>query len=365
MAKKGYFILTDISGYTEFLTRSELDHAQDALQNLFDVQLAHIKHPFVISGFRGDAIFMYIPETNVCEPQTILESLENLYFVFADALRQMIYNTTCTCRACRNMSGLDLKMVIHYGEYVIQKLGDREELLGADVIVPHRMLKNNVIEQTGIESYALFSDAAAEASKLSQLAYPLVPHSEVYAHIGEVKMQVLDLRKVWEREQEKHRFTVTPEEAWLTFEWYSPRPPSLVWEYLTTPRLEQQWAGYDLVERTDSLGGRFQPDTTYHCAHGEIHFFNKILDWKPLEYVSLEQNISIGIKLIQTRHVHESPSGTKIIFYVLQPDHPVPEELKNVVIGAYNQAAAGLIKMLDSDFSQEPSDENEPPPPGG
>jgi len=32
MAKKGYFILTDISGYTEFLTRSELDHAQDALR---------------------------------------------------------------------------------------------------------------------------------------------------------------------------------------------------------------------------------------------------------------------------------------------------------------------------------------------
>ena len=37
MANKGYFILTDISGYTEFLTRSELDHAQDALQNLFDL----------------------------------------------------------------------------------------------------------------------------------------------------------------------------------------------------------------------------------------------------------------------------------------------------------------------------------------
>ncbi len=57
-----------------------------------------------------------------------MEALENLYFVFADALRQMIYNTTCTCRACQNMSKLDLKMVIHYGEYVIQKLGDREEL---------------------------------------------------------------------------------------------------------------------------------------------------------------------------------------------------------------------------------------------
>jgi len=246
-------------------------------------------------------------------------------------------------------------MVIHYGEYVIQKLADREELLGADVIVPHRMLKNSVIEQTGIKSYALFSDAAAEASKLSQLAYPLIAHSEVYAHIGEVNMQVLDLRNVWEREQEKHRFVVAPEDAWLTFEWDAPYPPSIVWEYLTTPRLERQWAGYDLVERTDSLGGRFQPDTTYHCAHGEIHFFNKILDWKPFEYVSLEQHISIGIKLVQTRQVVEAPSGTKIVFHVRQPDSPVTDELKNIVVGAYNQAAAGLIKQLEMDVNGQPT----------
>lgn len=351
MAHNGFFILTDISGYTEFLTRSELDHAHEALQNLFDVQLAHIKYPFLISGFRGDAIFMYVPETHFCEPQTLLEALENLYFVFANALRQMIHNTTCTCRACQNMSKLDLKMVIHYGEYMIQKLGDREELLGADVIVPHRMLKNNVIEQTGIESYALFSEAAAEASQLSQLAYPLVSHSEVYPHIGEVRMQVLDLRSVWEREQDKHRFVVTQDEAWLGFEWESPYPPSVVWEYLTTPRLEQRWAGYDLVERTDSLGGRLQAEATYHCAHGEIHFFNKILDWKPFEYVSLEQNISIGIKLVQTRWLHESPAGTKLIFHIRKPDSPVTEELKNVVVGAYNQAAAGLLKQLETDLA--------------
>lgn len=217
MATKGFFVITDISGYTEFLTRSELDHAQAALQNLFDVQLAHIKHPFVISGFRGDAIFLYVPEADFCEPQTLLEALENLFCVFADTLRQMVHNTSCTCRACRNISRLDLKMVIHYGEYVIQKLGDREELLGADVIVPHRMLKNSVIEKTGIESYALFSEAAAAASELSRLAYPLVPHAEAYEHLGEINMLVLDLRKVWEREQEKHRFVVTPQEAWLTF----------------------------------------------------------------------------------------------------------------------------------------------------
>lgn len=352
MAKKGFFILTDISGYTEFLTRSELDHAQDTLQNLFDAQLAHINYPFVISGFRGDAIFMYVPDTNYCEPQTFLEALENLYFVFADTLRQMIYNTTCTCRACRNMSKLDLKMVIHHGEYAIQKLGDREELLGADVIVPHRMLKNTVVERTGIQSYALFSEAAVEASNLLQLAYPLIPHSEVYEHLGELDMQVLDLRKVWEGEQEKHRFVVSPDESWLNLEWETPHALASVWEYLTTPRLEQQWAGYDKVERTDALGGRMRAESTYHCAHGDLHFFNRILDWKPLEYVSLEQDISVGVKLVETRRVQASEAGTKIIFSVLQPETPLTEETKQFLLEGVDEYVTHMLKQLDEDLGE-------------
>lgn len=352
MADKGYFILTDISGYTEFLTKSELEHARDALQNLFDVQLAHIRHPFVISGFRGDAIFMYVPEANFREPQNLLEALENLYFVFADALRQMIFNATCTCRACKNITGLDLKIIIHYGEYLIQKFGDREELLGADVIVPHRMLKNSVVEQSGIESYALFSQAAAEASNLSQLAYPLVSHSEIYEHLGEVRMQVLDLHKVWEREQEKKRLVVTPEEAWLSFEWDAPFPLFMVWEYLTTLRLEQQYAGYDLVERTDSLGGRFQTGSQYHCAHGEAHIFNRILDWKPFDYVSLEQRLGEGIKLVQTRRVRELPTGTKISIHLRAPQTPVPDEFRKFLVQAYNEVAAGMKTLLEEDMNK-------------
>jgi hypothetical protein len=160
MAQRGFFIITDISGYTEYLTESELDHAHEILQSLFDAQLEHIKFPLKISGFRGDAIFMYTPELCFVNPQTFLETLENLYIVFLETLQQMQFNTSCPCRACRNMNKLDLKMCIHYGDYIVQKLGDHEELLGADVIIPHRMLKNHVVEQTGVKAYALFSEAA-------------------------------------------------------------------------------------------------------------------------------------------------------------------------------------------------------------
>ena len=349
MANKGFFILTDITGYTEFLTKSELDHAQDALQSLFDVQIKHIKHPFVISGFRGDAIFMYVPETNICTPQTLLESLENLYIVFADTLRQMTYNTTCTCRACENMSKLDLKMVIHYGEYAVQKLGDREELLGADVIVPHRMLKNNVIENTGVDCYALFSEAASEALNLSELAYPLVPYSEAYEHLGEVKMQVLDLRKVWEIEQDKKRFVLPPEEAWITVEYEIPYPPSIIWEYLTVHDLEKKFLEYDLVERTDAIGGRTQIETTYHCAHGETHFYNTILDWKPFKYYSLRQKISTGIETTQTRKLTQTENGTLLKFYIGKPPEGATDEVKQLYLDIMNQAGENLLKHLKAD----------------
>jgi len=349
MPNKGYFIITDISGYTEFLTKSELDHAQDALQGLFDVQLANIQHPFVISGFRGDAIFMYVPETNFVESQGLLEALENLYFVFADTLRQMRFNTTCTCRACQNMANLDLKMVIHYGEYAIQKLGDREELLGADVIVPHRMLKNHVIEQTGIKCYALFSEAAAEALHLTELAFPLVTHTETYEHLGEVQMQVFDLQKAWEHEQDRKRITITPEAAWLTTEWDFPYPPSVIWEYLTTFRLEQQFAGYDLVERTDALGGRTQPETTYHCAHGELQFFNKILDWKPFEYYTIHQKIKGFLEYIQSRVLTPTDTGTRLTFYTAEPPEQATEENREFLRAGIEEFAQSFRNLLVSD----------------
>ena len=349
MTKRGFFILTDITGYTEFLTKSELDHAQDALQSLFDVQIANIHHPFVISGFRGDAIFMYVPETNICAPQTLLEALENIYFVFADTLRQMTFNTTCTCRACKNMAKLDLKMVIHHGEYAIQKFGDREELLGADVIVPHRMLKNHVIEQTGIECYVLFSEAAAEALQLSELAYPLVPYAEAYEHLGEVKMQVLDLRKVWETEQARKRIKIRPDETWIKMVWEVPYPPPMVWEYLTNLEIEEKYLEYDFVERTDSLGGRIQKETTYHCAHGEIHFFNTILAWKPFEYLTMRQKISVGLEFVQNREITPNSDGCKITFYIAKPQENATEENKQMIIDVYEDARKKFLKYLEAD----------------
>ena len=348
MAQKGYFILTDISGYTEYLTASELDHAHETLQSLFDVQLANIKFPLKISGFRGDAIFMYTPEACFVNPQTFLETLENLYIVFASTLRQMQFNTTCQCRACKNMGQLDLKMCIHYGEYLIQKLADREELLGADVIVPHRMLKNSVIERTGVQAYALFSQAAAETLRLEDLSQPLIPHSERYDHLGELQMLVYDLHAVMEREQARRSVLIDADSAWIKIELDIPFPPSLIWGYITTPDLEASILGLEYVKRVDELGGRTRPGARFHCAHSSGDFFNDVVDWKPFEHFTVHQNAA-GLQYYRMIQLEYDGAVTKFRLFVSPPDKQAPEGFREFLESAARQGYERIPACIEAD----------------
>lgn len=347
MANKGYFIITDISGYTEYLTESELDHAHEILQSLFDAQLKQIKFPLKISGFRGDAIFMYTPEACFVNPQSFIETLENLYIVFLETLQQMQFNTTCPCKACRNINKLDLKMCVHYGEYIVQKLGDREELLGADVIVPHRMLKNHVIEQTGIKSYALFSEAAAQALELHNLCEPLASHKETYEHLGEVNMLVHNLRAAWDREQARKKIFVDPNDAWIKIEVDVPFPPTLIWDVITTPALEGPLLGLEYVKRVDELGGRTRPESKFHCAHSSGDFFNKVVDWKPFEYYTVYQNVA-GLEYHRTISLQYDGTKTKFMVLVSKPEQEAPEGFREFLEMAARQGYERLPSAIQS-----------------
>jgi Protein of unknown function (DUF2652) len=56
---------------------------------------------------------------------------------------------TCTCNSCARIHDLDLKFVIHHGDYVIHRIANQEELAGPDVIVAHRLLKNHAKDLVG------------------------------------------------------------------------------------------------------------------------------------------------------------------------------------------------------------------------
>ena len=186
----GYLLIADISGYTQFLTFSEQDHANPILLSLLSSLVEQVGEPLNLWKMEGDAVLAYSRQQEFSSGETFLTICENLYNAFATQRQNIIANTTCPCQACANVHGLDLKIMAHHGGFDEMQVGPLKDISGADVILVHRMAKTNVSEVTGVRSYALFNDTAVEAMGIEAA---LVPFSQPFEHFGEVSMQVYDL----------------------------------------------------------------------------------------------------------------------------------------------------------------------------
>ena len=345
--KKGIFIIADITGYTAFLTQSELEHAQEILNTLFNTLLENIKPPLEISNFQGDAIFAYLAEENKIDGQTLLEMLEMLYFEFIYVLEQMQINTTCSCKACRNMADLDLKVFMHSGNYLIQSMRGKEELSGPDVIIVHRMMKNMVKAKTNVKSYLLLTEPASAAMNLGDLQSEMLRYHEEYEHIGRINMYVHDLHPVWVREREKRRLRITNEEAWFSVSADLPVPPPRAWDFITKVNYKVVWMGMNIVKRIDQYGGRTGVDSKYHCAHDIGDFYYTILDWKPFDYyTTLEIAEPLEIEYHLTYQLVPTTNGSQLIMNFGVPFKGEDLDAKRTMYLEANEEAMILLKEL-------------------
>ena len=56
----------------------------------------------------------------------VVDRLDDTYVAFRRAMGQMIINTSCPCKACANIGSLDLKFLIHHGEFAVQRIGQQD-----------------------------------------------------------------------------------------------------------------------------------------------------------------------------------------------------------------------------------------------
>jgi Protein of unknown function (DUF2652) len=198
---RGILLIADITGYTVFLNESELEHAHGVLSELLSVLVEGTRPPLAVSNLQGDAVFSYGIDTGAVRGQTFVEMVESIYIAFRRAIEEMTLNSTCDCNACANLGTLDLKFIVHHGEFLIQSIGANQELVGSEVIVAHRLAKNTVTATTGIRAYALYTSSAVDALGLTRLTAEWTPHREVYDS-GEVECWIADMTPVWEAELE-------------------------------------------------------------------------------------------------------------------------------------------------------------------
>lgn len=269
--RRGYLVIADITGYTRFLTGSELEHAQGILEGLFDALTSRLTSPLRLSHIQGDAVLAHAPAEQVTDGGLVLDAVEGLYLGFRERLAHMERNTTCPCAACANMPELDLKLLAHFGEYVEHELGGHRELSGPDVILVHRLLKNSVTEETGIAAYALFTEAAIAEIDHDEAFGPAPRYQHADEELGAIETRVLDMAPRWQRHQDQTHVVVGPDTRLFIPEINQTidATPDVVWHYLLDPAERPRWY-VDVVkmDREGTESGRLASGARDHCAHG-------------------------------------------------------------------------------------------------
>lgn len=200
--RRGALLLADISGYTGFLQgvadahrdliveADEPPPAYALLSHLLDTMLASLVPQFALVKFEGDAIFAVEGEA-LPHGEAVLDCLRACYSAFREQLGDAGMQWTCTCEACARIGNLDLKFVLHHGSYVAQSIAGHEELLGSDVNLVHRLLKNHARELVGSGAYALITDPAATALGIPTTG--MIVGEEAYDDTPSVAVHVLPL----------------------------------------------------------------------------------------------------------------------------------------------------------------------------
>lgn len=355
---KGHLIVADISGYTRFLTESELEHANGIIGELLNAILGTIHAPLTVSRIEGDAVFLYGVMPDGMSGAVVLESVEQLYIGFAQAIETMVMNTTCPCNACANISSLGLKIVMHCGEFEKTEVAGIETLNGAAVVVVHRLLKNHIKEEAGIDDYLYLTQACVDDLDIGHIVAAWTQHTEEYEHLGIVEGYVSSLPDVWQFVRSQNEDRVVKRDAWRTVDAYSKAPPVVVWDHMLDPAKRNRWLHGETHTVLNDRGGRVAPGMEYHCVHGdnELLVFT-VLDNRPVEYLTLMFPVGDGFFLRYTEYVTPSGNGTHLVTHFAVPFDPKtgedapPEVLEMVdtgLIATWPTIQAGLVEMADA-----------------
>jgi hypothetical protein len=321
----GYLVLADISGYTSFLASTELEHAHEVMTDLLELIVNKFKPVLILSKLEGDAVFAYTPESKVPRGETLLEIIESTYVAFKDRVEVIHKRTTCMCNACRAIPTLDLKFISHYGSYIIQTVAGGSELVGPDVILIHRLLKNHVSETSGWRAYALFTEQTLKKINV----WPESMHQQIenYEHVGDIQTHSINMHTRYKELVDARRVFISKEEADATISYDFSFPQPIIWEWLNDPFKRSLWNVGTNWSTVLKPGGRTQSGAVNHCAHGKSVTVENILDWRPFDYFTVEYP---GFKTRVTEQLIPTSNGTRLTAN-MQINISLPKFLKRIV----------------------------------
>ena len=159
MPANSLLFVPDITGFTKFVNKTETDHGQHIISELLENIIDSNHLDLAISEIEGDAVFFY-KEEELPGANEIYEQAKKMFFNFHAHLKLYETRRICQCGACSSAAGLSLKFVVHCGEIGFTNIKNHRKPFGSDIVLVHRLLKNNVND----EEYVLFTKRYLDAS---------------------------------------------------------------------------------------------------------------------------------------------------------------------------------------------------------
>lgn len=197
VSEQALIFIPDISGYTNFVKSTEIQHAKHIVEELLEAILSANEIGLELSEIEGDALLLYRKgKAPTCHE--LLAQIQSMYISFHSHLKKYETQRICSCGACCNTNNLALKFVAHFGEMAETVISNRVGLFGKAVIAAHRLLKNNV----NSNEYSLFSNELLSAcptwSQLTEVAWSEIFQLEEEYDFGTAQYSYVPLKNLKE-----------------------------------------------------------------------------------------------------------------------------------------------------------------------
>jgi uncharacterized protein YndB with AHSA1/START domain len=218
-------------------------HGVHIISELLEIIINNNTMNLQIAEIEGDAVLFY----KYCETPDLVEiyaQCQQMFISFHEHLKLYERDRICDCGSCSSTPELTLKFIVHFGNVIERNIHGHFQLMGPDVTLVHKLMKNNV---PGNE-YLLLSENITKYAKtenVGRLPKWSNPKDLVidYDNIGSVNYQYENMSSLLKevKTPPKRSLKITsPAQFWMEQEF--DYPIKQVFDLLTSLSRKEEWS---------------------------------------------------------------------------------------------------------------------------
>ena len=182
------FCIPDITGFTRFITSTKHpEFANEVISTVLSRVVGSNILSLKVAEIEGDAIFFYkigrLPAVSM-----VAKQCEAIYNVFLDTIASYELTHPALFKKYLSKNQLGIKIIIHYGHISLMEIEGHTKLMGEDVILAHKLLKNSIQDPC----YIMFTNQYLQKLSKKKMIEKwfstdeLVKSKDKYDHFGTV-----------------------------------------------------------------------------------------------------------------------------------------------------------------------------------